>query len=236
MEWKHPACNFGTRAILAPLLPEEGWPRFADGAVGAARVQQMLIKNSVLEKIVAGEISLIFRRWKRAGVKAGGTQMTQLGVLGIEAVDVVTEDQITDSDAKEAGFSSKDELIKHLAGLDEDVYRVRVHFAGEDPRIALRENDDLSDNELSEIVAKLEKLDKNSRRGSWTQAYLQVIHDMPATYSGLLANYLGLEQSQFKPLVRKLKALGLTESLEIGYRLSPRGEKVLETLGQKRDR
>ena len=56
---------------------------------------------------------------------------------------------------------------------------------------------------------------------------------MPQTYSGLLANYLGLSIPEFKPWVRKLKALGLTESLHPGYRLSPRGEKVLAALKEK---
>jgi hypothetical protein len=58
---------------------------------------------------------------------------------------------------------------------------------------------------------------------------------MPATYSGLLANYLGISQAEFKPWVRKLKALGLTESLEVGYRLSPRGEKVLGAVSNSID-
>ena len=62
---------------------------------------------------------------------------------------------------------------------------------------------------------------------------MQVIHDMPNTYSGLLADYLGLDIPGFKPWVRKLKALGLTESLHPGYRLSPRGEKVLNSLQKK---
>jgi hypothetical protein len=71
----------------------------------------MLIKNAVLNEIKAGRISLIFRRWKRAGVKAGGTQMTQRGVLGIDSVKIVTEKQITEKDAKAAGFVSKKELL-----------------------------------------------------------------------------------------------------------------------------
>ena len=45
----------------------------------------MLIKNVVLDDIKAGRISLIFRRWKKAGVRAGGTQMTQRGVLAIDS-------------------------------------------------------------------------------------------------------------------------------------------------------
>jgi hypothetical protein len=42
-----------------------------------------------------------------------------------------------------------------------------------------------------------------------------------------LAHSVGREKQPFKLDVRKLKELGLTESLEIGYRLSPRGEAVL---------
>ena len=194
----------------------------------------MLIKDDVIEKIKAGEITTLFRRWSRPGAKAGGSQMTQGGVIGIDTVEVVTEDEITELEAREAGYPSRDKLLSGLSYRDDPIYRIRVHFAGEDPRVALRANDDLSDDALNDIIAKLEKLDKNSKRGPWTLSYLQVIHDMPNTYSGLLADYLGLDIPSFKPWVRKLKALGLTESLHPGYRLSPRGEKVLKALGERR--
>jgi hypothetical protein len=190
----------------------------------------MLIKDDVIEKIKSGEITVLFRRWSRPGAKAGGTQMTQSGMVGIDTVEVVTEDDITELDAREAGYGTKANLLDKLAYRDDPIYRMRVYWAGEDPRIALRENDELNDDELNEIIVKLDKLDKNSKRGPWTQSYPQVIHDMPQTYSGLLANYLGLSIPEFKPWVRKLKALGLTESLHPGYRLSPRGEKVLRAL------
>ena len=41
---------------------------------------------------------------------------------------------------------------------------------------------------------------------------------------------VGQERLVFKQNVRKLKTLGLTESLEVGYRLSPRGMALLEKL------
>jgi hypothetical protein len=195
----------------------------------------MLIKDEIIEEIKAGKITVLFRRWSRPGAKAGGTQMTQGGVIGIDSVEVVSEDDVTEMDAREAGYPSKDDLLVHLNYRDDPIYRMRVYFAGDDPREALRENDDLSDSELNEIVAKLRKLDKNSKRGDWTQSYLQVIHDMPNTYSGLLADFLGLDIPSFKPWVRKLKALGLTESLHPGYKLSPRGERVLEALKRECD-
>lgn len=196
----------------------------------------MLIKNAVIEKIKSGEITLLLRRWKRAGVKAGGTQMTQLGVIGIDSVDVVTERTITNADAIAAGFESKKALLADLHDREEEIYRIGVHWIGEDPRKALRTNDNLDKAELDEIIDKLKKLDTSSQWGSWTQLYLQMIHDRPNTHAQILAESIGLTIPIFKPWVRKLKALGLTESLRPGYRLSPRGLKVLEALMQRHDR
>jgi hypothetical protein len=190
----------------------------------------MLIKTVVLERIKNGEITLIFRRWKRASVKAGGTQMTKLGVLGIDSVDVVTDADITESDARAAGFDSRDALLKDLYERDEDIYRIGVHYIGEDPRKALRESSDLPDEELESVIGKLKNLDSSSQRGDWTQQYLQMIHDQPNVHARILAESIGLDIPRFKPWVRKLKALGLTESLRPGYRLSPRGETVLAAL------
>ena len=199
----------------------------------SANHEKMLVKNAILDRIKVGETTLIFRRWKRPGVKAGGTQMTQLGVLGINSVDVVTEKQITDNDAKAAGFASKKELLADLYDRDEDIYRIGVHWVGEDPRKALRADDRLDKKELVEIIEKLRKLDLNSQRGYWSESYLQMIHDQPNTHAQILAESIGLTIPTFKPWVRKLKALGLTESLRPGYRLSPRGQKVLKALNQR---
>ena len=49
-----------------------------------------------------------------------------------------------------------------------------------------------------------------------------------------LAAMMGVDRPRFKQRVRRLKALGLTESLEVGYRLSPRGEAVLARLDRRR--
>ncbi len=49
-----------------------------------------------------------------------------------------------------------------------------------------------------------------------------------------LAAQAGLPRLDFKANVRKLKALGLTESLPVGYRLSPRGKRVLAAVRRRR--
>lgn len=190
----------------------------------------MLLKTVILEKIIASEIKYVFRRWKRESVKSGGTQMTHLGVLGIDAVEVVAEGEISEKDARLAGFISKKELIGSLSKSTLDIYKITVRYIGEDPRKELRNADDLSVEELEEVLAKLRKLDQNSQRGNWTRLYLQTIYDQPNTHAAVLSSQLGLDNAHFKPWVRKLKALGLTESLSPGYQLSPRGEKVLKAL------
>jgi hypothetical protein len=56
---------------------------------------------------------------------------------------------------------------------------------------------------------------------------LRLIADRPGTRAADLAAELGREKLPFKAEVRKLKELGLTESLQVGYRLSPRGRAYL---------
>ncbi len=56
---------------------------------------------------------------------------------------------------------------------------------------------------------------------------LQTIQARPAVRAPDLAASFGRETAPFKLDVRKLKALGLTISLPVGYRLSPRGEAFL---------
>ena len=104
----------------------------------------MLIRRDVLDRILTQEIDLAFRRWQRATVKPGGTLITAVGVLAIDAVDVVDESEISVDEASRAGFTSVAALRKELARrTDGDVYRVRLHHVGDDPRIALREDTDL---------------------------------------------------------------------------------------------
>ena len=64
----------------------------------------------------------------------------------------------------------------------------------------------------------------------WTRPVLQQISQHPAVVSTELAANAGLPRDYFKIRVRRLKALGLTESLEVGYRLSRRGAAYLRWL------
>ena len=70
-------------------------------------------------------------------------------------------------------------------------------------------------------------MDGKSTNGPWTTETLQLIADNPGTRAADLAPELHQERLPFKANVRKLKELGLTISLERGYRLSPRGTAYL---------
>ena len=70
----------------------------------------MLLKQDTLRGIADGSVTLQFRRWKRPTVKAGGTLLTSIGQLRIDAVDRVELSDITDADARAAGFAGRDPL------------------------------------------------------------------------------------------------------------------------------
>lgn len=190
----------------------------------------MLLRMAVLERIVRGEVSLVFRRWRRPTVRGGGSLRTALGVLRILDVAAVAEAEISEGDAARAGFSSRAALLEGLDGREGQVYRIAVEYAGADPRIALRRQDDLPDAEVELVIEKLQRLDARSTAGSWTARVLAAIEAQPGVVSQTLAARLGCEKDRLKPQVRKLKNLGLTVSLATGYELSPRGRVVLRHL------
>ncbi len=78
--------------------------------------------------------------------------------------------------------------------------------------------------DVAAVDRRLERLDQASAFGPWTAATLAAIATRPGVRAADLAASFGRETQPFKLDVRKLKALGLTLSLEVGYRLSPRGE------------
>ena len=189
----------------------------------------MLIRPETFAAIKAGMIDTAFRRWTRPSVKAGGTLTNEWGVLAIDAIDPIALAEVTADDLRRAGIASIAELESYLAP-EGQLYRVRLHYAGEDPRIALR-NAIPDETELAALIARLRKLDGGE---PWTEATLSLIAELPEKRASSLAKRMGMEQLSFKVRVRKLKALGLTESLDIGYRLSLRGEAALAHLQSNR--
>lgn len=196
----------------------------------------MMIRPAELAAIRRGEIDLAFRRWERPRVRVGTRLRTGVGLVEVISVEQVALSSLRAHDARRAGAASLSEL-KHALHhrTDRPVFRVGLRYAGSDPRESLREQ--LPDEaETLLLLAWLDRLDTRSPVGAWTRSTLAVIDRSPGVRAPDLAAELGRDTPDFKRDVRKLKEKGLTESLAIGYRLSPRGEAVLDHGGPPRAR
>ena len=188
----------------------------------------MLLPNAVAQGIVAGTVTRVYRRWDVPRAKAGGSQLTQFGVVAIDGVREIPDiGQLTEADAIACGEKNLASLTKWLMKRPEDrIFEVTLHHAGADPRLELRE--ELPDEDgLLRIDQALDRLDAAKTTGPWTRFILSWIRDNPAVVSKVLATLLDRDLQPMKIDIRKMKALGLTISLEVGYQLSPRGSAYL---------
>lgn len=189
----------------------------------------MLLPPKVAHGVADGSVSLAFRRWRTQDVRPGATFRTVAGVVRVEDVSVVDPAGITDAEAVAAGWPDAERLRRQLDKAEPaPTYRVALAWDGPDPRVALREQTELTDEEVAAIDARLERLDRASGHGPWTMDTLELIRRRPHTRAPDLAAELGRERDPFKIDVRKLKNLGLTRSFDVGYEVSPRGLAYLQ--------
>src|SRR3954469_19483340 len=177
--------------------------------------------------IVAGRKTVTWRLWKYAHVKAGkqynlGSWGDTPGSIVIDDVRTVRVAEVTDEDAREAGRPDAKTLVAFCAGHTAAAgtpgtlpHRVAFHWSPEvlkKPALA-----------IDEIARRCAKLDAASPWGPWTLQTLRLIEEYPRTVSWTLAREIDIPRAEFKLLVRKLKALGLTTSYPIGYDLTELG-------------
>jgi hypothetical protein len=199
----------------------------------------LLFKKPFWEGLSSGAITLTFRRWQKPHVRAGGRYRCHpIGVLEVDAIERVAPAAISAEDATRAGFATPDALRAYLAELgplDEAtvLWRVELHHGGDGDRVELALADELTDEDVAIIGAKLARMD---RGGPWTKRTLAVIARHPRIAASKLAARLGSETLPFKTSVRKLKRLGLTQSFEVGYEISPRGRAYLAAAVPRRPR
>ncbi|RYB88728.1 hypothetical protein EUA06_19745 [Nocardioides glacieisoli] len=188
----------------------------------------MMIRPAELAAIKAGTIDLAFRRWARPRVVVGTRMRAGVGLLEVTSVEQVSVASLRAEDAQRAGAPSLAALKKALSARSGDpAWRIGLAYAGPDPREALRAAVPDAE-EIATIVARLDRLDASSASGAWTRETLDLIDLNGGVRAPELAAQVGRETADFKKDVRKLKELGLTESLAIGYLLSPRGEAVVD--------
>jgi hypothetical protein len=199
----------------------------------------VLFSPDAHQGLAAGDITVTFRRWTRAQVKVGGHYKVGAAVLEVDDVSTLRVADIRDADIPRTGEPDRPALHRRLSRGskrpledDEVVYRIEFHPTGlTDARTLLAASDDLTDDDVDAINRALDRLDRAAARGAWTRAVLALIDARPGVVSTELAAEHGIDRAGFKLDVRKLKKLGLTESLEVGYRLSPRGRAFVDRTG-----
>ena len=198
----------------------------------------MQLEPRLRRGLTDGTIDVCFRRWRRSQVVAGHRYRSMIGLVLVEEVDVLSgTDHITTDDVRRAGYSDLDGLLGDLRPPSDDttLYRLVLRRVDEeDPRSVLAATSEITDADREELDRRLARLDKASKHGPRTADVLRVIAERPGVRAADLATSFGRETQPFKLDVRKLKALGLTLSLEVGYRVSPRGEAYVEASGLRR--
>lgn len=199
----------------------------------------LLFQKRFHEGLKSGEVTLTFRRWERPHVKPGGRYRCHpIGVLVVDSIERVRLADISAADASKTGFASRDELLDYIrsgpggdASGDTQLFRVELHHGGEEDRVDIALDDELSPDDIAAIKVRLARLDTKEK---WTAATLAIIQKHPRIAASQLARKLGRETLPFKVDVRKLKKLGLTQSFEVGYEISPRGRAYMTATARGR--
>lgn len=198
----------------------------------------LLFQKRFHSGLVSGGVSLTFRAWEKPRVKVGGRyRVHPIGVVEVDEVQWVQLGDISDDDARLSGFESRAELLEYMTPVlkapptdTTRVLKIRLHHGGDGDRVHTALETDLTRETIAELSKRLARLDADSR---WTYETLRLIAKLPRVAASTLAKSIGRETLPFKVDVRKLKKLGLTQSFEVGYELSPRGRAFLEAVPRR---
>ncbi len=198
----------------------------------------LLFQKKFHAGIVDGGVTVTFRLWARARVLPGGRYRCHpIGVVEVDSVQRMRADRIDPADALRAGFTDRPALFAYLAELDPqfsdrtELFRIGFHYGGDGDRVPGALDAELAPEQVDTIAASLERLDRKAPGGPWTAETLALIRDRPRVAASRLARKVGRETALFKADVVKLKKLGLTQSFEVGYEISPRGLAYLKRSG-----
>ena len=188
----------------------------------------MLLNRDTAEGIANGTITLVLRRWDAPRARPGGSQRTMAGTVRVDDVaEYPGSYRVTVAQARAAGYpdakTAQKELDRRPA---KHTYLISVSYLAPDERPDLAADDRISAADVDAITARLDRWDAAAET-PWTREYLEMIGVNEAVRAPDLAAREGLDVPRFKRRVRQLKGLGLTISLDVGYRLSPRGRAYL---------
>jgi hypothetical protein len=194
----------------------------------------VLLNRDTAEGIANGSITLVLRRWDAPRARPGGTQRTVAGTIRVDDVaEFPGSYRVTAAQARAAGYpdakTAQRELDRRPA---QHTYVIAVSYLAPDERPELAADDRLTESDVDAISSRLDRWDAATE--PWTRRYLELIGANEAVRAPDLAERVGLDVPKFKRRVRQLKSLGLTISLDVGYRLSPRGRAFLRSTGPHR--
>lgn len=184
----------------------------------------MMFTNKFHPGIQDGTITVSYRYWKRPQAVAGNTY--KINPIGhIRMLSVTTPEAVTRQDLPRTGFLSLSDLSEFLeqrGTAERRLYRLEFVYLGHRADLEPDRQGTDAVEELEQLDRLLTKKDQNSGF-AWTRPTLQLIGEMPGASSAVLASILERDRAALKKDVRKLKQLGLTVSLEVGYQLSAKG-------------
>ena len=198
----------------------------------------LLFQKRFHEGLVSGAVDVTFRRWDKPHVRPGGRYRCHpIGVLEVTAVSRARVSDLTDVDARRSGFESRAVLVQYLGEgpggeIDDatELFRVELKHGGDGDRVEIALDDTLSADDVAVLKKRLERLDGDA----WTKKTMALIDANPRVAASKLAAKVGRDTAPFKVDVRKLKKLGLTQSFEVGYEISPRGRAYLDATKPKK--
>jgi hypothetical protein len=184
--------------------------------------------------IESGQMRVTYRDWQSPHVRVGGRYGLGVGSIVIEDCDLVPASEIGDEEAREAGFPDRETLLAVLAHRRsasevavDSVYRIAFRYEAAPPPSKV-ETERLTDHDAALLMEKLDGLDARGAYGPWTWDVLHAVAENPGLRARELAALFDRELLSFKADIRKLKRLGLTLSLDVGYEISPRGQALLD--------
>ena len=196
-----------------------------------------LFQKRFHEGLVKGTVTLSFRLWDKARVKPHGRyRVHPIGVVEVSSVRKCRLQDISEADARAAGFSGLAELIEYMRPVargelkdSTEVFCIELRHAGDGDYVPAALEANLSEEQWALLAKKLLRLEGPS---PWVSRALELISERSHVAASKLAPFFDLPTPAFKERIVKLKKLGLTQSFEVGYALTPLGEAFLRRLKQ----
>jgi hypothetical protein len=101
-------------------------------AVSPLAFKTVEFSRELRNDVLAGDITVSVRLWRRARVKEGGRYLVGLGAIEVDAVELIPFSAITGDDVRRAGEPDRETLRRraaHAGPIDDDtlVYRIEFH-------------------------------------------------------------------------------------------------------------